>query len=48
MHVHSALQLIALAAGILILIRPRLPDSIVAPYPIIVGRLDRVPALHAA
>jgi hypothetical protein len=47
MHVHFALQpLIALVAGILILVRPRLLNYIVALYLIIVGLLGLFPALH--
>lgn len=44
---HIALQpLIALIAGILILIRPRLLNYVVALYLIIVGLLGLFPGLH--
>ena len=47
MHIHAALQpLIALAAGILILIRPRLLNYIVALYLIIVGVFGLLPVLR--
>jgi hypothetical protein len=47
MSVHVALQpLIALIAGILILIVPRLLNYVVAIYLIIVGLLGLVPMLH--
>ena len=47
MSVHVALQpLIALIAGILILIVPRLLNYVVAVYLIIVGLLGLVPMLH--
>ena len=47
MHIHAALQpLIALVAGILILIRPRLLNYIVALYLIIVGLFGLLPVLH--
>jgi hypothetical protein len=47
MSVHVALQpLIALIAGILILIVPRLLNYVVAIYLIIVGVLGLVPMLH--
>lgn len=47
MSVHVALQpLIALIAGILILIVPRLLNYVVAIYLIIVGLLGLVPVLH--
>ena len=47
MSVHVALQpLIALIAGILILIVPRLLNYVVAIYLIIVGILGLVPMLH--
>ncbi len=47
MHVHFALQpLLALLAGILILIRPRLLNYVVALYLIIVGVLGLFPSLH--
>jgi hypothetical protein len=47
MSVHVALQpLIALIAGILILIVPRLLNYVVAIYLIIVGILGLVPVLH--
>lgn len=47
MHVHFALQpLLALLAGILILIRPRLLNYVVALYLIIVGVLGLFPNLH--
>jgi len=47
MHLHVALQpLIALIAGILILIRPRLLNYVVALYLIIVGLIGLLPLLH--
>ena len=47
MSIHVALQpLIALIAGILILIVPRLLNYVVAIYLIIVGLLGLVPMLH--
>ncbi len=47
MSVHVALQpIIALIAGILILIVPRLLNYVVAIYLIIVGLLGLVPMLH--
>ena len=47
MHIHAALQpLIALIAGNLILIRPRLLNYIVALYLIIVGLFGLLPVLH--
>jgi hypothetical protein len=47
MSVHVALQpLIALIAGVLILIVPRLLNYVVAIYLIIVGVLGLVPMLH--
>lgn len=47
MNIHFALQpLIALIAGILILIRPRLLNYVVALYLIIVGLLGLFPNLH--
>lgn len=47
MSVHVALQpLIALIAGVLILIVPRLLNYVVAIYLIIVGILGLVPMLH--
>ena len=47
MSIHVALQpLIALIAGILILIVPRLLNYVVAIYLIIVGLLGLVPVLH--
>jgi hypothetical protein len=47
MSVHVAVQpLIALIAGILILIVPRLLNYVVAIYLIIVGLLGLVPVLH--
>ena len=47
MHVHFALQpLLALLAGILILIHPRLLNYVVALYLIIVGVLGLFPNLH--
>ena len=47
MSVHVALQpLIALIAGILILLVPRLLNYVVAIYLIIVGVLRLVPMLH--
>jgi threonine/homoserine efflux transporter RhtA len=47
MHIHVALQpIIALVAGILILIRPRLLNYIVALYLIVVGVIGLLPILH--
>ncbi len=47
MHLHLALQpLLALLAGILILIRPRLLPFIVAIYLIIIGVLGLFPNLR--
>lgn len=47
MNIHLALQpLIALIAGILILIVPRLLNYVVAIYLIIVGLLGLLPMLH--
>lgn len=47
MHVHFALQpLLALLAGILILIRPRLLNYVVALYLIVIGVLGLFPNLH--
>lgn len=47
MHLHVALQpLIALIAGILILIRPRLLNYVVALYLIIIGLIGLLPLLH--
>ena len=47
MSLHVAVQpLIALIAGILILIVPRLLNYVVAIYLIIVGLLGLVPVLH--
>lgn len=47
MHVHLALQpLLALLAGILILIRPRLLNYVVALYLIVIGVLGLFPNLH--
>lgn len=47
MNVHFALQpLIALLAGILILIRPRLLNYVVALYLILIGVLGLFPNLH--
>lgn len=47
MHVHFALQpLIALIAGILILIAPRLLNYVVAIYLIVVGLIGLLPMLH--
>ena len=47
MNVHVAVQpLIALIAGILILIVPRLLNYVVAMYLIIVGLIDLAPMLH--
>ena len=46
MHIHVALQpIIALVAGILILIRPRLLNYIVALYLIVVGVIGLLPIL---
>jgi hypothetical protein len=46
-HIHAALQpLIALVAGILILIRPRLLNYIVALYMIIVCLFGLLPGQH--
>jgi len=47
MHVHVALQpLIALIAGILILVMPRLLNYVVALYLIVVGLIGLLPLLH--
>ncbi|GAA0722103.1 DUF3096 domain-containing protein [Dokdonella soli] len=47
MHIHVALQpLIALIAGILILIVPRLLNYVVAVYLIVVGLIGLMPLLH--
>jgi hypothetical protein len=47
MNVHVALQpLIALIAGILILIMPRLLNYVVAIYLIIIGLIGLFPLLH--
>ena len=47
MHIHFALQpLLALLAGILILIRPRLLNYVVALYLIVIGVLGLFPNLH--
>ncbi|MBX3699871.1 MAG: DUF3096 domain-containing protein [Dokdonella sp.] len=47
MHIHLALQpLLALLAGILILVRPRLLAWIVAIYLIVVGVLGLFPGLR--
>lgn len=47
MNIHFALQpLIALIAGILILIVPRLLNYVVAIYLIIVGLIGLLPMLH--
>jgi len=47
MHIHVALQpLIALIAGILILVMPRLLNYVVALYLIIVGLIGLLPLLH--
>lgn len=47
MHIHAALQpLIALVAGILILIRPRLLNYVVALYLIVVGVIGLLPVLR--
>jgi len=47
MNIHVALQpLIALIAGILILIRPRLLNYVVAIYLIVVGLLGLFPLLR--
>jgi hypothetical protein len=47
MNVHLALQpLIALIAGILILIVPRLLNYVVAIYLIIIGLIGLLPMLH--
>jgi len=47
MNVHVAVQpLIALIAGILILIMPRLLNYVVAIYLIIVGLIGLAPLLH--
>jgi hypothetical protein len=47
MNIHVALQpLIALIAGILILIVPRLLNYVVAIYLIIVGLIGLLPMLH--
>jgi len=46
-HIHAALQpLIALVAGILILIRPRLLNYVVALYLIVVGVIGLLPVLR--
>jgi hypothetical protein len=47
MHIHVALQpLIALIAGILILLVPRLLNYVVAIYLIVVGIIGLLPILH--
>lgn len=47
MNIHVALQpLIALIAGILILIMPRLLNYVVAIYLIIIGLIGLLPLLH--
>jgi hypothetical protein len=47
MHIHVALQpLIALIAGLLILVMPRLLNYVVALYLIIVGLIGLVPLLR--
>ncbi len=47
MNIHVALQpLIALIAGVLILIVPRLLNYVVAIYLIIVGLIGLLPMLH--
>jgi len=47
MNIHVALQpLIALIAGILILIVPRLLNYVVAIYLIIIGLIGLLPMLH--
>ncbi|HEY0179901.1 MAG TPA: DUF3096 domain-containing protein [Dokdonella sp.] len=47
MHIHVAVQpLIALIAGILILLMPRLLNYVVALYLIVVGVLGLLPILH--
>ena len=47
MHIHFALQpLIALIAGILILLVPRLLNYVVAIYLIVVGIIGLLPILH--
>ena len=47
MNIHIALQpLIALIAGILILIMPRLLNYVVAIYLIIIGLIGLAPLLH--
>jgi hypothetical protein len=47
MNIHIALQpLIALIAGILILIVPRLLNYVVAIYLIIIGLIGLLPLLH--
>ncbi len=49
MNVHVALQpLIALIAGILILIMPRLLNYVVAIYLIIIGLIGLLPLLHVS
>ena len=49
MNIHVALQpLIALIAGILILIVPRLLNYVVAIYLIIVGLIGLLPLLHVS
>ena len=47
MHIHVALQpLLALIAGILILVVPRLLNYVVALYLIVVGLIGLLPMLH--
>jgi hypothetical protein len=47
MHIHAALMpLIALIAGILILMAPRLLNYVVAIYLIIIGLVGLLPVLH--
>ena len=47
MNIHVALQpIIALIAGILILIMPRLLNYVVAIYLIIIGLIGLLPILH--
>ncbi|MEO5623725.1 MAG: DUF3096 domain-containing protein [Dokdonella sp.] len=49
MNIHVALQpIIALIAGILILIVPRLLNYVVAIYLIIVGLIGLLPLLHVS
>jgi hypothetical protein len=49
MHIHVALQpLIALIAGVLILIMPRLLNYVVAIYLIVVGLIGLLPLLHVS